>query len=54
MQHSTFDDSGEIKKEMEIYICILENDNLEREKILEQSGSEHYVTPLILGLKEDY
>ena len=25
---------------------------LKREEILEQSGSEHYVTPLIFGLKE--
>ena len=53
MHHSTFCGLKGIKKEMEIYICILENDNLEREKILEQSGSDHYVTPLIFGLKED-
>ena len=26
---------------------------LKRENILEQSGSDHYVTPLIFGLKEN-
>ena len=52
VHHSTFCDLVKLKKVIRKVNLDFWNYILKREEILEQSGSEPYVTPLIFGLKK--